>query len=288
MDGLVQATGAVAKAGGWDHTDGTGDHGSLVRQDIAEHILGDNHVELRGVLHDLHGAVVHEHLAVLHIRVLGLQPVHHSAPQATGVQHVGLVHAAQLFAALAGGLEADAANALDLVLRIGHGVHRLLFAVFQRVGLVIAEVHAADQLPHDDKVNALCHDLGLQGAGRCQLRPDLCGAVVGVQPHPSAQPQQAFFRPLLPGQALPLGAAYRAQQHAVGSKALVQLVLGQRVAVLVNGLAAHGGSGVVEGMAVLFSHLIQHPEGLLYDLRAGAIAPDDSNIFFHGSVLLIG
>ena len=76
------------------------------------------------------------------------------------------------------------------------------------------------------------------------------------------------------------------QQHAVCGQALVQLVLGQRVAVLVNGLAAHGGSGVVEGMAVLFGHLIQHPEGLLYDLRAGAIAPDDSNIFFHEVLLL--
>lgn len=161
MDGLVQAPGAVAKAGGRDHADGTGDHGGFVRQNVAEHILGDDHVELRGVLHDLHSAVVHEHLAVLHIRVLGLQPVHHSAPQATGVQHVGLVHTAQLFAALAGSLEADAANALDLVLCIGHGVHGLLFAVFQRVGLVLTEVHAADQLPHNDKVNALCHDLGL-------------------------------------------------------------------------------------------------------------------------------
>ena len=32
-----------------------------------------------------------------------------------------------------------------------------------------------------------------------------------------AQPQQAFFRPLLSGQALPLGAAHRAQQHCVGA-----------------------------------------------------------------------
>ena len=161
MDGLVQTPGAVTKAGGRDHADRAGDHGSFVRQDIAEHILGNDDVKLGGVLHDLHGAVVHEHLAVLHVRVLGLQPVHHGAPQTAGVQHVGLVHAAQLFAALAGGLEADAANALNLVLCIGHGIHGLLFAVFQRVGLVIAEVHAADQFPHDDKINALCHDLGL-------------------------------------------------------------------------------------------------------------------------------
>ena len=58
-------------------------------------------------------------------------------------------------------------------------------------------------------------------------------------------------------------------------------MLGQGVAVLINGFTAHGGSGIVEGMAVLFGYLIQHPERLFYDLRAGAIAPDDSNIFFH-------
>ena len=49
---------------------------------------------------------------------------------------------------LLGGLKADAADALDLVLGVGHGVDGLLLAVFQRVGLVIAEVHAADELTH--------------------------------------------------------------------------------------------------------------------------------------------
>lgn len=144
---------------------------------------------------------------------------------------------------------------------------------------MLAEIHAADQLPHDDEVNALCHDLRLQGAGRGQLGPDLGGAVVGVQAHARAQTQQTLFRALLTGQALPLGAAHGTQQDAVRSKALVQLMLGQRVAVLVNGFAAHGGIGIVEGVAVLFSHLIKHPDGLFHDLGAGAVAPDDSNVF---------
>ena len=47
------------------------------------------------------------------------------------------------------------------MLRVGHGVDGLLLAVFQRVGLVIAEVHAADELTHDDEVDALRHDLRL-------------------------------------------------------------------------------------------------------------------------------
>ena len=68
-------------------------------------------VELTGVLDQLHGAVVHEHLAVLYVRILGLQLVHHSPPQTAGVQYVGFIHTAELFAALAGCFKADAANA---------------------------------------------------------------------------------------------------------------------------------------------------------------------------------
>src|SRR5699024_3340067 len=274
VDGLVQAAGAVPQRGGGDHPDGTGDHGGLVREDVAEHIFGDDDVELGRVLDDLHGAVVHEHLAVRHVGVLVLQPVHHRAPQAAGVQHVGLVHAAQLFAALAGRLKADAADPLDLVLGVGHDVHRLLFAAGQGVGAVLAKVDAAGQLPHDDEVDALGHDLGLEGAGRGQLGPDFGGAAVGVQAHPGPQPQQALFGALGAGQALPLGAAHRPQQDAVGGQTLVQLVLGQRVAVFVDGLAAHGGVDVVEGVAELFGYFVQHPQGLADDLGAGAVAPD--------------
>mgnify|MGYP000665042739 CR=1 FL=1 len=98
-----------------------------------------------------------------------------------------------------------------------------------------------------------------------------------------AEAEQTLFGALLTGQTLPLGAAHCAQKDAVGREALVQLMLGQRVAVLVDGLAAHRGVGVVEGVAVLFGHLIENAEGLLHDLGAGAVAPDDSNVFFHSS-----
>ena len=45
--------------------------------------------------------------------------MHDGAPQAAGVQHVRLVHAGQLFAALHGRLKADAADALDVYKRQG-------------------------------------------------------------------------------------------------------------------------------------------------------------------------
>ena len=171
VNGLIQAAGTLAQRGGGDHSDGAGDHGSLIRKDVAEHVLGDDDVELSRVLDDLHGAVVHEHLAVLHFRVLSLQAVHDRAPEAAGVQHIGFVHTAELLIALLGRLKADAADPLDLVLGVGHRIDGLLLAICQRLGLVLAEVHAADQLPDNEEVDALCHDLRLEGAGG---RSELC------------------------------------------------------------------------------------------------------------------
>ena len=210
--------------------------------------------------------------------------MHDRAPEAAGIQYIGLIHAAELLIALLGRLKADAADPLDLMLGVGHRIDGLLLAICQRLGLVLAEVHAADQLPDNEEVDALCHDLRLEGAGGSQLGPDLGGAEVGVKAHAGTEAEQAFLGALIAGHPLPLGAAHRTQQDAVGGQALVQLVLRQRVAVLVNGLAAHGSVGIVERMAILFGHLIENTEGLLHDFRAGAIAPDDGNILLHSSV----
>ena len=70
----MQAIGLTTSAEGGrrDHADGAGDHGSLIGEDVAEHVLGHDDVELGRILDDLHGAVVHEHLAVRDVRVLGL------------------------------------------------------------------------------------------------------------------------------------------------------------------------------------------------------------------------
>src|SRR5699024_5346266 len=196
--------------------------------------------------------------------------------------HIGLVHAGELFAALPGRFKADAADTLDLVLRVGHGVHGDLLAVFL-IGLVLAEVNAADEFPHHDKVDPLFHDLGFQRAGRRQLGPDFSRAAVGVEAHARAQAQQALLGALVAGQALPLGAAHRPQQHAVGSFALFQFRGGQRVAELVDGFPAHAGAGVSEGVAVFGGDLVQHAHGLGDDLGARTIPVDQGDILVHDS-----
>ena len=285
MDGFIQAAAPLAQRGGRHHADGAGDLAGFIGEDVPEHILGDDDVELRGVFADLHGGVVDEHLAVFDVGVFGRQPLHDGAPQAAGVQHVGLVDAGKFFAALARGLEADAADALDLVLGVGHDVDGDFFAVLFK-GLVLAKIDAADQLAHDDKVDAFGDDLVLERAGGRQLRPDLGRAAVGVQPHAGAQAQQAFFGAFVAGQPLPFGAADGAQQHAVGRFAFFQFRFGQRVAEFVDGFAAHVGAGVGEGMAVFGGDLIQHAHSLGDDLGAGAVAVDQGDVFLHRAHLL--
>ena len=280
MDGLVQTAGGGTQGRGRHHANAAGDLAGFVAQNIAKHVLGHNHVKLAGVLADLHGAVVHKHLAVLHFGVLGLQAMHHGTPQAAGIQHVGFIHTGQLFAALHGSFKANAANALDLVLRVGHAVNRNFFAVLLN-GFVLAKIHAANQLTHHNKVDAFVHDLFLQRGSIRQLGPDPGRAVVGVQAHPGAQAQQAFFRALVTGHALPLGAANGAKQNGIRGQALVQLALGQGIAKLVNGFAAHVSAGVGKGVAKLFSNVVQHAHCLGHNLRAGAVAINQGNVFLH-------
>ena len=84
----------------------------------------------------------------------------------------------------------------------------------------------------------ICHDVPAQRTRAGQLREQLSRAHIGEQAHGAADAQQALFRPLIPGHAVPLGAAHRAQQHAVRLKAGVDGRLGQGRAVVVDGHAA--------------------------------------------------
>ena len=216
MDRLIQAAACRPQAGGGDHTDGPGDHGGLVGEDVTEHIFRDDHIELGGIFDDLHGTVVHQHVAQLHIGVLRSQPVHDLLPQAAGVQNIALFHGAEPFVPLPGRLEADPADALDLS-----------FAVSQHISgnailcLMLSKVDAADQLPDDDKVDPCVHDGLFQGAGLRQLGPDLCGTVVGVDAHSGSQPEQALFGAHGPRHIVPFGAAHGTQKHAVRFQTLL-------------------------------------------------------------------
>ena len=103
---------AVAERGAGQHPERARDHRRLVAEDVAEHVLGDDHVEVARRGDELHRGVSTSSVLELDVRVLLRRDAAHDlAPQAAGLEHVGLVDARDLRAR---GAEGDARDALDL------------------------------------------------------------------------------------------------------------------------------------------------------------------------------
>ena len=63
-----------------------------VGEDVAERVLGQDHVEPLGVLDELQPRRVDEHVLELHVRIVGGDACHRLAPEPRGLEHVRLVH----------------------------------------------------------------------------------------------------------------------------------------------------------------------------------------------------
>src|SRR3546814_18420562 len=72
------------------HAERARQHGGAVRQDVAEQVVGDDDVELLGLAHELHGAVVGVHVGQLDSGILGVvQLLHLFAPQHAAFHQIG-------------------------------------------------------------------------------------------------------------------------------------------------------------------------------------------------------
>ena len=274
----------AAEAGRRQHADGAGEHGGLVAQDVAEHVGGDDDVELPGVADELHGAVVHQHVVELHVAVtlLVADARHHLAPQLGGFQHVGLVHRGHPAPPAAGGVEGHPGDAFDLRSGVDQGVD----APFAAVGLGgdalgVPEVDAAGQFAHDHEVRPL-HHLGLEGRGPRQRREQLDRPQVGEQPQLLAQRQQGPLRTDGVVQPVPLGSAHGSQHHRVAGLGHGQDIIGQGFPVGIDGRAAHQPLLHVDGEAENIAHLAQHRHGLRHHFRADAVARKHRYLMTHG------
>jgi hypothetical protein len=115
------AIGAPSEAEGSMPSD-AGQHRGEVRQEIAEQVVGDDHVELLGPAGQLHRAGIGIHVRQLHIRILAVVHfLHHLAPQDARFHHVGLFHRADLVVALPRQAEGGAGHAGDLGFRYSAG-----------------------------------------------------------------------------------------------------------------------------------------------------------------------
>ena len=283
VDGLVHAARRRAERGGGQHADGAGELRRLVGEDVAEHVGGDDHVELPRRAHQLHGRVVHEHVRKRHIRVLRRHGVHRLAPQARALQHVRLVHAGHAAAALLRHGERRMGDALDLRAAVALGIERGL-AVGPARAAALAKVDAAGELAHDHDVEPAAARLHAQRACVRQRGIEPRRAQVCVHAERLADAQQRLLRPQVAGQAVPPRAADRAEQHCVAVEAALHRLLGQRRARAVDGAAADVIGGKAEAAAAAAAHGLEHAHRGVHDLRADAVAPEQCDpVFLHAS-----
>ncbi len=92
VDRLVEPSGSLAQRGRWQHPERSGQHRSLIGQDVAKHVLGDRDVEITRSADQMHGGGIHQHVLEVHVRELvAHRALGHLAPQARSLQHVGFV-----------------------------------------------------------------------------------------------------------------------------------------------------------------------------------------------------
>ncbi len=230
MHRLIEPPPGFADGGGRQHADGPGQHRRGVREDVAEDVAGDDHVEVARAADEMHGRRIDIEMRELHIGVIAPDLAHHLAPERHCLQHIGLVHGTDLAAAAARGAEGGVADAADLRFRVAHRVDAIA-----RAGVVAmhaprrAEVDVAGQLAQHHEVHALDH-LAAQGGSAEQFREGVNGAEIGVEIERLAQPQQAVAAALLRRQEVALIGTCCAEQDGIGAACGGQRRLGQRIA----------------------------------------------------------
>ena len=196
-------------------------------------------------------------------------------PEDAGLHDVLLVGRVELLAAGAGEVEGDAADAVDLVGLVDLGVDGALLAVAEIGDLLgLAEIDAAGELADDQDVEAF-DDLALERRGIGERGVADRGTEVGEELQVLAEAEEAGFGAHLVGDAVPLGAADRAEDDGVGTERLLHVLLGDRGAVLVVGAAADETGLELEVGKLLAVEPGDELFDLGHDLGADAVAGEE-------------
>ena len=261
-----------------EHAHGAGQDGRLVGEDVAEGVLGDDGVEVRRLVDESHGAVVHEDVLEGHLRIVLAHAGDHLAPELRDHKDVGLVHGSQSLLPLHGDVEGGPGHSLHLARGVGHGVHGPGAAVGELLPAPrLAEVEPARQLPDDHDVGALDH-LALQGGGVQQHGEALGRSQVGEEVELLAKAQESPLGLLLLRQSVPLGSPDRAEEDGVALLAQPEGGGGERLARGVDGRPSDESGLELEGGAGGPAHHLEHLAGFGRHLLPDAVAPEQRDL----------
>src|ERR1700674_5069848 len=112
MNGFVEADRA-SDAGRSEQADRSHDSAGLIREDIAEHVFGEDDVELGGLEDQRHGGRVHVHVGELDIGKIAGDTSDDFAPETRALQNIRLVDGEHTPAAGSSEFKDGAAMALE-------------------------------------------------------------------------------------------------------------------------------------------------------------------------------
>lgn len=204
----------TAQRRGREKTDGTGDDGCLVGDDVTEEVAGDNDtVERTRVLNHQHGCRVNEVVSELELRELLLHHLRHNlTPQPRRGKHVRLVERPhrQGWVGLHSQVTSKTGNALNLRAGVDLSIPGSSITC---ILLALTKVQTTRQLTDDVEVGATA-DIGLErGDLDERVGGEVAGAEVAVGLHLLAELQDALLG--ADGAGAPFWAADGAEEDGV-------------------------------------------------------------------------
>ena len=238
----------LADARRWQQPDRSGKNRRFVSQNIAEHILGHDHVELGRPLDEHHRHRIDQNVLELNIWIGGPNFGHDLAPQSRRFDNVRFVDRGDLRATRSGQIERKPRDPVDLMLAVNERVQRRAAAPLEPLPPRPAKIQTAGQLAHNHHVDA-GHDLGLNRRRVGQCRHHRHWAEIGEQPHAFTERQESQLRPGFGIWVVPLRTADRAKQDRVRLFALLQVFCPERDSMGIDRGAANQQLFGCEGVA---------------------------------------
>ena len=249
------------------HAQAPGDHGRHVTEDIAEHVLGEDHVELARLPHQLHGGIVHVHIIQRHTGVFLCHLMNHIPPKLGALQYIGFMDRSHLASPFQGQLHSHPGNAFHLI----SGIDQRVPAPLIIIPPGLSEIDAAGELPHHHQIR-VGHNFLLQRGSLDQRSVYLGRPQVGEQAQFFPQSQQCLLGSAFGRQAVPLGATHRPQQNCVGRQAHLQSGLIDGPAMGFDGRPADGAGGHLKRHGSRGAHMFQYRQCRLHHFGPDAVA----------------
>ena len=111
------------------------------------------------VTYQLHGGIVHIHVAEFHFGVFLGNLGDNLTPETADVKHVCFIHRADFFSSLHGSFERNMGNTPDFVFIVNHRIEARAPAVTDFNAGGLSKINTACQFPHNHDIKPFIHNI---------------------------------------------------------------------------------------------------------------------------------